>query len=216
MRYTATMRAVLVSLFAVALLLLGLTPAAPAPPDDIAAYCRAQHSEAPLQARCLNLENAAAARVARIGPGQDPEGWNRCRATTPSWSALEQCLGELARGAAPGGDAAGEAGGAAGTGTPGAAEQAPGAPRPDGGGRTPPVPVTPPAAATPSPLVVPGSSTVILGPQPTPPSPAERERQTRHISEADADRQLRTVLERNPSVRCTKKQYGPGWVISCE
>jgi hypothetical protein len=57
---------------------------------------------------------------------------------------------------------------------------------------------------------------VILGPQPGPAQPGERNRQTRHISEEDADRQLRSVLERNPSARCTKKQYGPGWVITCE
>ena len=222
MGYTASMRAVFVSLFAIALLLLGPTPAAPAPPDDIAAYCRAQHSEVPFQVRCLNLENAAAARVARVGPGQDPEGWNRCRATTPSWSAMEQCLRDLPRAAAPGGEGAGgtsspATGAGVATGTPGLAEQPPsGTPRPGADGAAPPVAVTPPAPVTPPSPVVPGSSTVILGPQPTPPSPAERERQTRHISEADADRQLRTVLERNPSLRCTKKQYGPGWVISCE
>jgi hypothetical protein len=63
---------------------------------------------------------------------------------------------------------------------------------------------------------VPPSSTVILGPRPSPAPPAERERQTRAISEADADRQLRSVLERNPTARCEKKQYGPGWVITCE
>jgi hypothetical protein len=209
------MRAVVASLFAVALLLSPL-PATPSPPDDIAAYCRAAHPQVPFQVRCLNIENAAAARVGRVGPGADPDGWNRCRATTPSWSAMEQCMAESARAATPGGGA---------TGAVGPAEQpvppaTTGAPRPEGGEgtppATPPVAATPPPPATPPSPVVPGSSTVILGPQPTPTLPAERDRPTRPISEADADRHLRSVLERNPSARCTKKQYGPGWVISCE
>jgi hypothetical protein len=46
----------------------------------------------------------------------------------------------------------------------------------------------------------------------------EPERPTRPISEADAERQLRAVLERvgYPKARCTKKQYGPGWASICE
>jgi hypothetical protein len=217
MRYTAAMRAVVASLF-VAALLLGPVPAGSSPPDDIAAYCRAQHPQIPFQVRCLNVENAAAARVGRVGPGPDPEGWTRCRATTPSWSAMEQCMAESARAAAARGDA-GAAAGAAGATGPTERPPTAGVPRPDGGGAPsapPPVATTPPAPATPPPPAVPGSSTVILGPQATPTSPAERDRQTRPISEADADRQLRSVLERNPSAKCTKKQYGPGWVISCE
>jgi hypothetical protein len=38
------------------------------------------------------------------------------------------------------------------------------------------------------------------------------------VSEAEADRQLRSILERTgeTSARCTKRQYGPGWVIVCD
>jgi hypothetical protein len=44
------------------------------------------------------------------------------------------------------------------------------------------------------------------------------ERPTRPIPEADADRLLRGILEREGSsaAQCTKKQYGPGWVIICQ
>jgi hypothetical protein len=66
-------------------------------------------------------------------------------------------------------------------------------------------------------LGTPGS-TVILGPQAGAPSAAVENRPTRPISEADAERHLRSVLERagTPAAQCTKKQYGPGWVIICE
>jgi hypothetical protein len=210
------MKAIAVALAAI-VLLGGLSSAAAAPPEDIAAYCRTIHPQVPFQVRCLNLENAAAARVGRIGPGPDPEGWNRCRNDAPSWSAMEQCLAESTTAAtAPASGAAGAAaapGGAVKGDRP--AEPAPGAPA---GAAAPAAP--PPVAAPPAPPApagnVPPSSTVILGPRPTPPAPAERERQTRAISEEDADRQLRSVLERNPSARCEKKQYGPGWVITCE
>jgi hypothetical protein len=50
------------------------------------------------------------------------------------------------------------------------------------------------------------------------PAAAEPERPTRPISEEDAERQLRAVLERMgyPRARCTKTQYGPGWASICE
>jgi hypothetical protein len=207
------MRAVVAALFAVSGLLVLQPPAGASPPDDIAAYCRTLHPQMPFQVRCLNVENAAAARVGRIGPGLDPEGWNRCRATSPSWSGMEQCLANAAR-AATGGGAAGSTGPMQ---RPPAPEGAPAAPTAEGAAPSPAPPpvatVPPPAAPAPA---VPPSSTVILGPQPGPAQPGERNRQTRHISEEDADRQLRSVRERNPSARCTKKQYGPGWVITCE
>jgi hypothetical protein len=204
------MRAVVASLF-VAAGLLGLPSPAPAsPPDDIAAYCRALHPQVPFQVRCRNVENSAAARVGRAGPGSDPDAWNRCRGTASSWSAMEQCLAESARAAAGG------------AGAPGPMERpapatAPDAPRP-GPGVVPPTapPAAAPPPATPPTAVAPPTSTVILGPQSAPTPPSERDRQTRPISEADAERQLRSVLERNPAARCSKKQYGPGWVITCE
>jgi len=38
------------------------------------------------------------------------------------------------------------------------------------------------------------------------------------ILDADADRYLRGVLERggDPKAKCTKKQYGTGWLSICE
>jgi hypothetical protein len=77
------------------------------------------------------------------------------------------------------------------------------------------------AAPTPAPPVVaagPTGSTVVLGPQQAPPTALVENRPTRPISEADAERHLRGVLERagTPAARCTKKQYGPGWAIICE
>jgi hypothetical protein len=212
------MRAVVASLFVAAVLLGPSPPASASPPDDIAVYCRALHPQMPFQVRCLNLENAAAARVGRVGPGSDPDGWNRCRATTPSWSAMERCLAESARAASTGGGGGGGGAGAGPMERPPAPATAPGATGPGHGGAPaaqPPAAGASPTSTPPAPGAPP-SSTVILGPQPTPPLPSERDRKTRPISEADADRHLRSVLERNPSARCTKKQYGPGWVITCE
>jgi hypothetical protein len=209
------MRAAVASLAAAAALLGGPSPAPAAPPDDVAAYCRAVYPQVQFQVRCLSLENAAAQRVARAQPGGDPDAWARCRGSSPSWSAMEQCLAESARAAAVGGA------GAAGVPLERAPRQvtAPGPAKPSEGGAPPTAPPTgaaPPSSPSSAPASAPSPSTVILGPQPTPVLPSERERQTRHISEADAERQLRSVLERNPAARCTKKQYGPGWVITCE
>ena len=80
------------------------------------------------------------------------------------------------------------------------------------GTAAPPAPA-PPATASGS------GSTIILGPQANPALSAPPEnRPTRPISEAEADRQLRNILERTgeSAARCTKRQYGPGWVILCE
>jgi hypothetical protein len=212
------MRAVAAVLAAI-VLLGGPAPAGAAPPGDIAAYCRTIHPQVPFQVRCLNLENAAAARVGALRPSHDPENWARCQSSAPSWSAMEQCLAAPARAASTPPAGAGGAGSAPGGAGPveSAAPPAPGTPA---GASTPPASTPAPVAAPPAPPApagnVPPSSTVILGPRPTPTPSSERERQTRAISEADADRQLRSVLERNPSARCEKKQYGPGWVITCE
>jgi hypothetical protein len=74
--------------------------------------------------------------------------------------------------------------------------------------------------AAPSGTTAEGSpSTTILGPQPgaTPTAP-EVDRPSRPISEEEADKQVRDVLQRtgDPTARCTKKQYGTGWVTVCE
>jgi hypothetical protein len=83
---------------------------------------------------------------------------------------------------------------------------------------------TPPAATSaptpPDATATAGSpSTTILGPQPgaTPTAP-EPERPSRPISEEEADKQVRDVLQRTgePAAKCTKKQYGTGWVSVCE
>jgi len=213
------MRAVVASLLAVVLLLgvVIVTPLPAAPPDDVAAYCRSAYPQVQFQVRCISLEKAAAARVARAGAGGDPDAFNRCRGSSASWSEMERCLAESARAASTGG--AGAAGGALSR-TPGQPTD-PGASRPHEGSAPP---AEPARAAGPGPATAPGAggaptpSTVILGPQATPTPPSEKHRQTRTISEADAERQLRGVLERegHPAARCTKKQYGPGWVTICE
>jgi len=212
--YTERMRAVVASLFAAVALLAFTAPVPAAPPADVAAYCRAIHPDMQFQVRCLNAERAAAERVARSGVGADPDAVNHCRSSSESWSAMERCLAESVRAAAAA--AAGAAGGPTGRvpgppADPGAPAPAPGAPPPSGpAGAAPPAPAPGTAGVPPS--------TVILGPQ-APPAPAsEQQRQSRAISEADAERQLRGVLEREgyPGARCTRKQYGPGWVTICE
>jgi len=74
-------------------------------------------------------------------------------------------------------------------------------------------PSTPPSAIAPSP------STVILGPRGTAASAAsEPNRVTRPVTEAEAERHLKGVLERSgePAARCTKTQYSGGWVTVCD
>jgi len=210
--YTERMRAVVASLFAAVALLVVSAPVPAAPPADVAAYCRAIHPDMQFQVRCLNAEQAAAERVARSGVGADPDAVNRCRSSSESWSAMERCLAESVRAAA-----AAAAGGPTGR-APGPPAD-PGAPGPGPAGPPPSGPAVAPAPApAPGSAGVPSPSTVILGPQ-APPAPAsEQQRQSRAISEADAERQLRGVLEREgyPGARCTRKQYGPGWVTICE
>ena len=128
---------------------------------------------------------------------------------------MENCLAQSARGAP-----AEEVGGVR---SPTAPGPDPGAARP-GDARPPADTAGTPAAGSPSapaPEAVgtPSSSTIVLGPQPGPgASPVESERPPRPISEADADRHLRGVLERagTPAATCTKKQYWPGWVSICQ
>ena len=213
------MRAVVASLFAVAMLLgvVSVTPVVAAPPDDVAAYCRSVYPQVQFQVRCISLEKAAAGRVARAGAGGDPDAFNRCQGTSASWAEMERCLAESTRAAAAA--ATGAAGGAMSR-APGQPAD-PGVSRPHQSGAPPAGPARPAAPGTataPGAAGAPSPSTVILGPQATPTPPSERNRQTRTISEADAERQLRGVLEREgqTAARCTKKQYGPGWVTICE
>jgi hypothetical protein len=88
---------------------------------------------------------------------------------------------------------------------------------PAGGAAGGPAAAAPTAAAPPAVTGTPSGSIVVFGPQVGAPALVEN-RPTRPISEADADRYLRAVLEHSgtPAARCTKKQYGPGWVIICE
>jgi hypothetical protein len=62
------------------------------------------------------------------------------------------------------------------------------------------------------------ASSTAGSPAAAPTAVVEPERPTRPISEADAERQLRAVLERvgYPRARCVTKQYGPGWASICE
>ncbi len=215
LRYTGIlMKTVVACLVATVALLALRSPTVAAPPDDVAAYCRATYPQMQFQVRCLNIENAAAERVSRAGASADREAFNRCLGASPSWAAMEGCLAQSASGVPMGGvpgvlagppaDAASQAARPEATGAPagGAPAAAPTA--------TAPTPAPADAAGTPS------GSTVVLGPQAIP--AIIENRPTRPISEAEADRYLRTVLEHSGALasRCTKKQYGPGWVIICE
>jgi hypothetical protein len=207
---------------------------AAAPPEDVAAYCRVTYPQLQLQLRCLNVEHAAASRVSQAAAAVDREMFGRCLTASPSWSATESCLTQAARGAPLPAPVAALPPPAE-RGAP--LEQAAGPPATTAGvvpGATPPVlpgvipPVLPgviPPAAPPLP------ATAALGPLPLDPAAAlaplpaaapaalaEPERPPRPISEADAEKHLRSVLERagTPRARCTKKQYGPGWASICE
>ncbi|HEX2437759.1 MAG TPA: hypothetical protein VHT71_05570 [Methylomirabilota bacterium] len=187
------------------------------PPEDVAAYCRAVYPQVQFQVRCLNVENGAADRVSRVAASADRDTFNGCLAISPSWAAMESCLTQVARG--------GSTGGVGGVVGPLGAGREPAGSRPDSAappagvadaapGQAPANPAAAPAAGIPGALLPQG-----MGAQPgLPPIALEPERPTRPIPEADADRLLRSVLERagTPTARCNKKQYGPGWVIICE
>ena len=223
------MKTVAVALVVVGSALASAAPTIALPPEDLAAYCRAVYPQIPFQVRCMSLERASQDRIAAARSAVEKTTWDRCHAGSASWSAMENCLAQPATASAPapgavvppaGGGASepaddrsepaddraearrpdGEAGGAP---APGEARTAPGAPA------TPP----PPAASASG-----SGSTIILGPQANPALTAPPDnRPSRPVSEAEADRQLRNVLERTgeTSARCTKRQYGPGWVIVC-
>ncbi len=187
---------------------------ATAPPEDIAAQCRASFPQVSLQVRCSYLEYAAAQRVGSAATGADGDLFNRCLVVSQSWTAMESCLLQFAR--APG-NAAGSAPPT--TGNPGAAASAGAAPSsapppPSGSGAGVPADA---ASSAPESTDAAAPRTAMSGPQARP-AAVEPERPTRVISEADAERQLRAVLDRMgyPRARCTKKQYGPGWASICE
>jgi hypothetical protein len=219
------MKTVAVALVVVASALGWAAPTVALPPEDLAAYCRATYPQVPFQIRCMSLERASQERVGAARSAVDPAAWNRCHTGSASWSAMEACLAQPAAASSP------APGGGVGPGGAGVSEPADDQARrqpgdggvPDSGAPasgeargTPGAPATtpaPPATASGSP------STIILGPQPNPALSAPPEnRPTRPVTEAEADRQLRNILERTgeTSARCTKRQYGPGWVIVCD
>lgn len=204
------MRTVVAGLIATVSLLALFAPGAAAPPEDVAAYCRANYPQVQFQVRCLNVEYAAAARVSRASASADPDVFNRCLGLTPSWAAMEACLGQAARSVPAGGVS---------TGTPAVG---PGVLRPDregDGSAADPLRGTASATASPPDTAgAPSPSTTILGPRPGSPVAAPAPRPSPPIPEADADRHLRGILERTGTLatQCRKKQYGPGWVTICE
>jgi hypothetical protein len=199
------MRAVVAGLVATVSLLALPAPAAAAPPEDVAAYCRAAYPQVSVQVRCLSVEHAAAARVSQASASADPEILDRCLSDTTSWAAMEACLAQSARLADPGG---------AMTSTP------PPTAEPDlsGPGREGGDTLAPPLVATRGSSGAPSPSTSTPGRGPGLPSLAPIEPPSRPIPEADADRHLRAILERTGTsvAQCRKKQYGPGWVTICD
>jgi hypothetical protein len=216
------MKSVAVVLVVVASALGSAAPTTALPPEDLAAYCRAVYPQVPFQIRCMSLERASQERVAAARPAVEPTAWDRCHNASASWSAIESCLAQPATASAPAPGSAIPPPGA------GASEPADdrAAPRRQGGegGGLPAsgearIPPTAPATPPPPAETASGSgSTIILGPQASPAlAPPPDNRPSRPVSEAEADRQLRNVLERTgeTGAHCTKRQYGPGWVIVC-
>ena len=209
LRYTGgLMRTVVASSIGTVFQLALLAPAAAVPPTDLAAHCSAVHPEMQFQVRCLDVEYAAAGRVDLASAGAHRDVFDRCLGASSSWSAMENCLAHYAHGEPS-------------VGVPTASPSPPSTV--DRAGPQPPAAATSTApaeaaAAAPSPAP-PGAgeasapSTVVSPPE----GPPQHERPTPPIPEADADRHLRGLLERVglPAARCTKKQYGPGWVSIC-
>ena len=213
------MRTVTGALIVVASALGAAVPTVAVPPEDLASYCRATYPQVPFQIRCMSLERASQERLNAARQAVDPTTWDRCHNSSASWSSMEACLTQPATAGVPApGAAVGAPTPAGSSGTP----ESGNAQRQGGEGgvlsagearNDPGAPATPPAASTSG-----SPSTIILGPQPNPAVTAPVEnRPTRPVSEAEADRQLRSILERTgeTAARCTKRQYGPGWVIVC-
>jgi len=210
------MRTLIISLMVVGSVSLVAWPVAAGPPDDVTAYCRATHPSTQAQVRCLFTERSAQDRATRARASVPSDAWARCESGTASWADMASCVSQAGT---PGGATTSVGGGAAGA--SGGGDR--GETRAEQGGDTAPgvtaaapapaAPVTPPSAIAPSP------STVILGPRGTAASAAsEPNRVTRPVTEAEAERHLKGVLERSggPAARCTKKQYSGGWVTVCE
>ena len=203
------MRTVVASSIATVFQLALLAPATAVPPTDLAAHCSAVHPEMQFQVRCLDVEHAAAGRVDLASAGAHRELFDRCLGASSSWSAMENCLAHYAHGepsvrvpaASP---------------SPSSAVDTAGPQPPAAATSTAPAEA---AAAAPSPAAPPGAGEASAPSTVASPSagPLEPERPTLPIPEADADRHLRGLLERvgMPAARCTKKQYGPGWVSIC-
>jgi hypothetical protein len=217
------MKTVAVALVVVASALASAAPTIALPPEDLAAYCRAVYPQIPFQVRCLSLERASQDRIAAARSAVDKATWDRCHDGSASWSAMESCLAQPATASAPApGSVIPPAGGGASEPADDRAEARPqggeggGAPA-SGEART--APGSPATAPPPGASASGSGSTIILGPEANPALAAPPDnRPSRPVSEAEADRQLRNVLERTgeTSARCTKRQYGPGWVIVCD
>ena len=216
------MKTVAVALVVVASALALAAPTIALPPEDLAAYCRAVYPQIPFQVRCMSLERASQDRIAAARSAVDKTTWDRCHNGSASWSAMESCLAQPATASAP---APGSVIPPAGSGPSEPADDRADARRQGGEGSGAPAPAeartAPGAPATPPPPAASASgsgSTIILGPQANPALTAPPDnRPSRPVSEAEADRQLRNILELTgeTSARCTKRQYGPGWVIVC-
>src|SRR5262245_3745941 len=213
------MRTVAVVLVVVASAFDPVASALALPPEDLAAYCRATYPQLPFQLRCMSLERTSQDRVTAARSAVDPAVFNRCQSGSPSWTAMEACLAQPAAATTPGAGGAVIPGGAPAiepTDEQGRRPPAQGAAPPTAGTPTPEeARGAPGTAATPAPPPATASgsgSTIILGPQGDPALAPPENRPTRPISEAEADRQLRNILERTGgnAARCTKRQYGPG------
>lgn len=209
------MRASIVSLVVVSAMSLAARPVTAAPAADITTYCRSTNPSMQAQVRCLFTERSAQDRATRARASAPPDAWARCERSSASWADLENCLGQAR---APGGATTSVGGGAAPSGGS-EREQT----RPQQGGEPPPsatATAPPPAdAAAPPTASAPAPSTIILGPQGGAASASpEPNRVTRPVTEAEAERHLKDVLERSgaPAARCTKKQYSGGWVTVCD
>jgi len=207
------MRALIVSIVVTGLV-LAARPLFAAPPDDLAAYCRATHGAVQFQVRCLYTEKAAQGRLVSTRASVAPDAWSRCEGSSASWAAMESCLQPrggaataVGAGASPSGEARADEGARPEASGTAAAPPASAATRPA------------PAATAPSTAATGTPSTVILGPRDgATASAAEPNRVTRPVPEAEAERHLKGVLERSgdSQARCTKKQYSGGWVTVCE